>query len=247
MAVKFQSITSVAQYAVGLGIGASQFKACLAECHRKATAGSTTFSTWQSWSAQPAYSTANFSGYRVVTFGVHLFTISSPETSDGVVGAMENMGAPPDSILALSTLVPVAYRDTRYNADFTWRSRAEGPEANIYKDITSTDPAGWSSLTAFGSLMTAVDSGNFMLAEVTMNCEVHALEGTSYANLMAESKSENSDLTAIAANASKKVPSVMGGAPEVMTSAVQSSVMDEVGRFVAFAAPYAVDMLIAAL
>lgn len=243
--LSFRNFLNVSQYASANGHGAVQLKASLAEFLRAGTAG--TVSTFGSWNPINGYSATAFTGYRVVSMGAHIFTTSAPTTSDGVVGGFEHLGAPPNAIDLNTSNVASVHRETRYNAEFTWIARPEGSEAHMYKDITASDPQGWTSCTIFGDGLTAVNSEPFLGVEVVINCEVHADPENIWSGAMSGSSPQNAHVEAIANNVTKDLVPITAGTVASNSQSISSSVMQQVERFVAYAAPYAVDALIGAL
>jgi len=249
IALSFRANVSVQQAAsTSTGTAATQFKACLAELFRttSTTAGNeiTSFSAWQ---AVPGYNATTFSGYRITSWGVHMYTVSTPSTADGVTVLLEHMGAPPGTPDMSSTLYTKAQRDTRYNSEFTWTAKAEGDEVKIYKDISSTDPGGWPSVTCGGHWMTAVDGETVACVEAVLNCEMHVNAEQIWTGAMGKPSQSSEAAETLVANVNRDIPSMTVGKPEQHSAIVKQTAWDHIERFIDAAAPYAIDALLALL
>jgi len=242
--MQFRVLTDLQQLTALGGTAGTQIQPNLANVYRRATAATTRdLNVWGAWAAFPGYSTANFSGYRVVSGGAHIFTISPPTAANGVVGVFTHLGAAPATVDLASSLYTDVYRDTRYNNEFCVTFKSEGKQANSYIAISDTSSPAWTTHTIFGDLMTLVNNEFVSFIEITLNVEIHAVEETTYSLIQAGASPAVPQVEAIAANTLAALNPVTVGDQANASKVAKSTAWEQVNKAVEFMAPLALEAL----
>lgn len=243
--MSLRRFVGISQYATGTGKGCKQFTASLAGCSRLAT-GDTggTFDAWGSAEAMTGYSATDFSSYRIVSWGVKFWTISSPTTTEGVIGVITTNGTTFADLDSESTLYPSHERMSAYDCIGEWHSKPEGVVSQSFVDITAA-AEGWSGMSCYFTSAAVVNGGTPIVGEIIYNVEFHAASDNLFAQAMSSPSPDLPEVRRIAANVLPNIPDV--AYKKDSGRSIWSYVSEAVTNFAIAAGPTALEVLVAML
>jgi hypothetical protein len=217
----------------------------LASAFRAATGMTgTTFDTWNAGVPMPGYDASRFSGYRVVSYGVKFYSVTSPTASSGFAGVITTNGNSFQDMDVASSLYIDHARAPLYTLIGTWIAKPEGMARTTFVDIT--DPAlGWSEVAIYVGGTEIVGARQNLVLEIIINAELHPQEGDVFAQTVSLASPDVPAVNHITANVVPKIPDTFSSKNQDSTPAIWKYAMEAVEAFARIAGPLAVEGIIA--
>jgi hypothetical protein len=238
----------VRQFATGDGSGCSVVRPSLQEATRQAsgaTAG--TFDAWGSWVPVPGSPDTYFDEYRIVSYGVRVWSVTSPTNSSGTVSLFTQTGDIETSIPYGSYFYTDVTRSMLYDYQSTWVGKPLGNAAMLYHSLATTDVPGWSELAIAYRGATPGDLSINLTYEVVYNCELLCDPQSLFTRASTTASPHVPHIEELTDDTITKIPHSIEGPYHKASETIMQIAMETVEAFVASAAPQAIEYLVGLL